>query len=243
MKDSQRGNLKDSTDSQNDRHSNNNNLNLLALNSVDEVKSKHLCVESTNTQVLSRVGPYVSKEIDVNTKCAGGTHPSDSHEFRTIDSTAGGKSLNLTDLFKKEDIYDALMNDKIVQSALSSVHAHPKNFEELQKTLNIDDGLGIGVYQERPGKDPVDIYLNNHILSNFAFHHMDGNKVAVRLLPDFGSEAARNKMTQLGIDLPIPAGMEDAFANASGGNGGFLMKDSRTKGTKTSNHRNYLEED
>lgn len=227
--------------STNDEKSENDQLNLVSLSADEGDKTKRACKEDIHSKELSKVGPLVSIEIDTKSNCEGAAHSTDSHEFKTM--AADGKRLRLTDIFNKDDIYEALMQDKVVQSALSSINAHPKNFYELQRELSRDDGLGVSVFQGRPGKDPLDIFLNNNMLSNFAFHHLEGNKVAVRLLADYGSEAARNQMTQLGIALPIPAGLKNALANASSGAGGFLMKDSRANGKETSSHRNYEVED
>lgn len=214
-------------------------LNLLAVSKAEVEPDKLTCSERTDTKELSKVGPYVSTEIDTNSNCKESTHPTDSHEFKTVDTNVGNRRLQLTDLFKKEDVYAALMNDKIIQSALSSVNAHPKNFEELQKLLSGNEGQGISLLQNRPNKEPLDVNLNKNVLSNFAFHHLEGNKIAIRLLPDYGSEAARNQMTQLGIALPIPSRMKDAFVGADKGKNGFLMKDSKQRGKASSNHRDY----
>jgi hypothetical protein len=81
--------------------------------------------------------------------------------------------------------------------------------------------------------------LNNHVFSNFAFHHMEGNKVAVRLLPDYGCEASRNAMWQLGILLTPSEQLKASFKAADHGKNGFLMKDSARKGKETVSERQY----
>lgn len=214
-------------------------LNLLDLSKATEPEALS-CSERIDIKELSKVGPISSAGIDSSAGCKRATHPSDKHEFRTWDSRDGSeKTLKLTDLFDKRDIYSALMKDKIVQGALSSENLRPQNFEELQKLLSRNDGQGISVYQNRPNRDPLDIHLNKNILSNFAFHHIEGDKIAVRLLPDYGSEAARNQKTQLAIVLPIPRQLREAFSKADKGNAGFLMKDSKQKGKSASSFREF----
>lgn len=227
--------------STNDGEAERNGLNLVSISTGESGKTKLACTEDTHTKELSKVGQFASIEIDVKSNCQRAVHSTDSHEFKT--TAADGKRLRLTDIFKAEDIYEALMGDTVVRTALSSINAHPKNFYELQRELSRDDGLGVGVFQSRPGKAPLDVFLNNNMLSNFAFHHVEGNKIAVRLLLDYGSESTRNQMTQLGVALPIPAGLKNAFANASSRADGFLMKDSGVYGKKTSRHRDYEIED
>ena len=230
----------DSLEFQNAVQNKNDELNLLALSDADR-GMKVKCSEEVHTKELAKVGPYLTKQVDINTYCQGNAHPGDSHEFRTID-TRGGRQMDLRELFKKDDIYSALMNDKIVQYALSSTHAKPKNFDELEAVLGASNGLGIGVFKERPGKPPLDIYLNKNMFRNFSFHHLEENKIAVRLLPDYGSEISRNVMTQLGIALPVPAALKNAFRDAEQAKKGFLMKDSAAKGKETFSEREYTED-
>ncbi len=214
-------------------------LNLFALSRAGSGRDGNSCKETKSTSEIARVGPFVSTKIDTNSRCDGAAHASDSHEFKTNDLRHGAEPLSLNDLFKKEDIYKALMSDKLVKHALASVNAEPGNFAELEKLLSGGDGFGIAVYQDRPGKDPLDFNLNNHMFSNFSFHHLEGNRVAIRLLLDYGSEASRNQMTQLGIALPVPEGLKKSLLNASKGVDGFLMKDAEKRGRKRIERRTF----
>jgi hypothetical protein len=63
-----------------------------------------------------------------------------------------------------------------------------------------------------------------NLLENFAFHHVENGRVAVRFLLPHGAEIYRFRNTQIGILLPIPDRLKAAFAQASGPKNGTLMK-------------------
>lgn len=217
-------------------------LNLVSIN-----KSGDTCTEDTNIKQLAKVGPFVQSRIDKDIYCEGAAHPSDEHIFSTTNKVTM-EPQKLQDIFKKEDIYNALMKDKMVQTALelnkdNLYFEHPKDFDELQADLSGKDGLGLFVddagKKDSDGND-VTFRLNDKILSDFAFHNVKGNFVGTRLLMDYTSEASRNAMYQLGVYLPIPPGMARDFqAAANHTNGSFLMKDSAKFGKTFTKHREW----
>jgi hypothetical protein len=178
-----------------------------------------MCTKTLDEQELSKVGPFLSLQEDVDIMCPGAAHPANEHKFATIvDETA----LEITNIFKPEDVYTALMNDALVKRALNQADMHPKNYYELKAALNSDNGCGIPVLD-----DKAPYRLNGKLFKEFAFHHLEGDRVAVRMLTEQVGGADRNLLTQLGVLLPVPEKYRSEFEAASKGqNGNFLMKDS-----------------
>ena len=65
--------------------------------------------------------------------------------------------------------------------------------------------------------------FSEDMLSRYAFHHVSGNRVAVRIGLSHGCEANRGGLTQLGVYLPIPAALSAPLTAAAAGKQGFLM--------------------
>ena len=188
-----------------------------------------MCTKTVDATELSKVGPLLSLQKDVDMMCPGAAHPSNDHDFKTID-VRNQKELEITDIFKPEDVYKALMNDQLVKTALNSADSHPKNYYELKAALSHDDGIPV-----LDSKAPY--RLDRKLFSEFAFHHLDGGNVAVRLKTEQVGGADRNLITQIGILLPIPESMKGTFASADKGQAGqFLMKDSARLGKHSTQH-------
>jgi hypothetical protein len=66
-------------------------------------------------------------------------------------------------------------------------------------------------------------YLDADMLQNFAFHHVKGDQVAVRIGLSHGCEVARGALTQIGLYLPIPKALAEPLAAAANGRRGYLM--------------------
>lgn len=163
---------------------------------------------------LSVVGSLLSYERD--DYWSGGAHPSGSESFVTIDARNPARPVKLTDLFEADVIRQALLSDPIVQHVLTREKiAPPPTLPGLVKALAIKNF----------GGDEDDKYgFPESLLSDFAFHHVENGKVAVRFLIPHGGEIYRFQNTQIGILLPIPARWKSAFAQASAGKSGTLMQ-------------------
>jgi hypothetical protein len=212
-------------------------INLLDISD----QPNNMCTKDTDVQELSKVGPYLSKRTDIDTMCPGAAHPGNQHDYATVD-TRSGKELVITDIFKKDDVYKALINDKLVQKALNSVHENPKNFEELDALLKSDDGMGIVYVKDNPTKESDLFRLDESVLSEFAFHHLSGDKVAVRMKLNTVGGVDRNCVNELGVLLPTPAALKNDLQAADKHKNGFLMKDSDRFGKKTSTHEEFPDE-
>lgn len=165
-------------------------------------------------QPLSIVGSIVSYERDYYWE--GGAHPSGSVDYLTIDVARPGHQVKLTDLFPDTDVLKALLEDKIVQDTLKRNHTAgtPRTTAQLVELLK---GKTFG------SEDNSNFAFEDDLLERFAFHHVQGNQVAVRLNISWGAEVFRFTTTQIGILLPISPRMARVFAQASARREGFLM--------------------
>jgi len=71
------------------------------------------------------------------------------------------------------------------------------------------------------------------MLRSFAFHHVKGNDVAVRIGLSHGCEVMRGNFTQLGVYLPMPKKMRSALERAASRKEDFLMKGAPGKSETT----------
>jgi hypothetical protein len=163
---------------------------------------------------LSAVGSLLSYERD--DYWDGGAHPSGWESYVTLDVRNPTQHLKLTDLFDPTLIRQALLSDPIVQHVLTREKiAPPPTLEGLVKALTGKEfgGEGDSMYSFPDG-----------MLNDFAFHHVENGKLAVRLLLPHGSEINRFHHTQLGLLLPLPARWKTALTRAASGESGALMQ-------------------
>jgi hypothetical protein len=164
-------------------------------------------------QPLSAVGSLLSYERD--DYWDGGAHPSGVESFVTVDVRSPGRHLKLTDIFDAAQIRQALLSDPIVQHVLTREKiAPPPTLDGLVKALanKLFGGERDGMYS-----------IPESLLSDFAFHHIEQGKVAVRLLLPHGSEIFRFHHTQLALLLPLPAARQADFTRAATGEAGAMM--------------------
>jgi hypothetical protein len=200
-------------------------------------------------KVLSVVGSLLSFQDGYYGYC-GGAHPEANTRFTTIDVVKQGdidyttrkdeeffdidfakqgRVVRLTDYFGEQDILKALLADPVMKKAIAELGTHPlpRTLADLPTLFEREFyGLGYG---------NAGFELRPDFLTRFAFHHVEGDKVAVRigLPPHFGFNKTQHR--ELGIVLPIPESLRGALALADGRRQGFLMKDSRGRGIGKSN--------
>ena len=153
-------------------------------------------------QMLSIVGSIISYKRVYYAE--GGAHPSYGTEFKSVDLDKGGAAISLRDIFPDRAILDSLLRDKVIKSKIS---AKPDSLNELFEL--IDGGC--------------ELNLSSLILRSFAFHHVNGGLVAVRIGVGPGCELNRGNFTQLGIYLPIPSKWANEF-NAAVTNGTLMQQ-------------------
>ena len=166
--------------------------------------------------VLSVVGPLVSVKQEENATCAQAAHTSAYTDILTIDLNQPKKAPSLADYFSEAELYAALMGDGIVKKTLAAAG---------KPTPETSAGL-LALLADNSSE--CDYRFEPATLTHFAFHHVEKGKVAVRVGLPYNCEAARGKLTQLGLLLPIPASLKDALTAAAAQKQGFLAKDEKT---------------
>jgi hypothetical protein len=173
--------------------------------------------------IFSVVGSILSLFEGGHVDCEGTAHPSHSSRYIAIDLKKPGgftkKRVKLTDYFPEEAIYQALLADPRVRRDLvrrePPLSPSPRTLGEIYalfKKLPLDDG-----------ESSYD--LPEDFLTRFAFHHLEGDKVAVRLgLPLLGQVNAGLNL-ELNLLLPVPASLKEPLALAASGKEGFLSQD------------------
>jgi len=182
---------------------------------------------------LSVVGPYVSFE-ETDFASAGSAPPTLERRFVTWRVTpSGAQPVSLLDLFPEAAVLAALLADEVVQAGLKSASAPaPTSLADLVHALQ-------GQALHAP-EDECDYSFTPDLASRFAFHHLEGPRVAVRLsLPPL-SPTCRTQLSQLGLRLPISSALALPLHQAAARQAGFLMKQQkplpkapRTKNTFT----------
>jgi hypothetical protein len=139
--------------------------------------------ESSRYDLASLVGPLLS--VKANLYWEGGAHPGQLTRLETVNLETGKSPVLLTNLFPETMLLNALLKDRVVRKALGL--QKPKTIAELIRMA--DGGCEIGF----------------HLLNeSFAFHHIQEDRVAVRIGLSHGCEVLRGNYTELGITLPIP---------------------------------------
>jgi hypothetical protein len=190
---------------------------------------EHITYERKFT-LLSVVGSIVSLKDELYYEITPSAHPGWEIRFTAIDLAKPGKvpdtwaneeGLNLkklgkvaklTDYFPEQGVLKALLNHASIQEALPE-----ESPQSLAKLFDFLKGQRIEI-QGDPYTFPQDF------LTRFAFHHLEGDRVAVRLGLLSGEGAARGWHAELGLLLPIPPALKKSLSLAASGQEGFLME-------------------
>jgi hypothetical protein len=170
--------------------------------------------------VLSVVGSIVSYER-ASYDDLGGAHPHLYTRYIAADVSREKGPVKLTDLFPDKDVLKAFLADPLVRKALERLKAEkdPKTTEELVRQLSREESTpDDSVYQFGPD-----------LLNRFAFHHLEGDRVAVRIGLSHKSELSRGTLTQVGLLLPVSSRMKGRLARAASGDEGFLMDEAKKR--------------
>ena len=182
------------------------------------------CLQENRVAVLSVAGSIISLRETSMLSCKLQAHPGGETRLYSIDlaksaapktSTAKAEALKLTDYFSAATVFRSLRQDALVQKALETTGASPKTLDDLIAALSSSPAV----------LDDKHCYIfPEDLLSRFAFHHLQKDKVGVRLgLP--GAGPCRDNLTSIGILLPAPRSLQKALSAASSRSQGFLMKD------------------
>ena len=178
------------------------------------------CKYNRSFILLSVVGTIASLQDSEDFYCQGTPHPTIETRFMSIDLAKSARKAKLTDLFAEADILKALLADSVIKSALKQAKSSqlPTTLKALHETLE---------WTEIPIKKCT-YYLPADFLTQFAFHHVNDNQIAIRVNLQPSAPACQTKNVQLGFYLPIPANFQAAIEQAQAGKVGFLMQTSPT---------------
>lgn len=172
------------------------------------------------------LGDVVSYEHESGFHC--GT-VSGEWRYATVDIRNSTRFLDLRDFFDDDELLRAfLANAQLSADVRKSIDekkldAMPTTLAQLSAFLTRYD------YQIFNGES----YFEEDYLTRFAFHHISGDTVCVRVSATSTSTAGRANHEYADIYLPIPEKLSEILQKADTGNQGFLMKDAETKvGTK-----------
>lgn len=174
---------------------------------------------SVSAQVLSVVGPLVS--LKIMDEWDGGAHPSGAFWYQTFDARHPQREAKLTDYVPYTFLRSSLYADKVVGGILRKKgwKQAPKTSAELERAL---DGEVFEV-------DQIEYEFGKHPLTEFAFHHVEGDRVAIRLNVGWGSEANRFQTTQIGLLASIPPQLKSWMTKSAAGTEGFLARTSLSR--------------
>ncbi|WP_224248226.1 hypothetical protein [Hyalangium gracile] len=172
---------------------------------------------SQSMQVLSVVGPWVSYELTAG-GFTGGAHPYASASYVTEDVTKDKGAFSLLDVFPEKEVLKALKADGFVRK-------HIRDEQEFENARTVEELIG----SLDAGEDCVGFEYGGleAVKRSVAFHHVEGNKVAVRIAFGHAAEVCRGSKFVVGVLLPIPAARRPAFERAARRAEGFLMKDAK----------------
>jgi len=172
---------------------------------------------SQSMKVLSVVGPWVSYEKSAS-GFTGGAHPYARTSYVTEDVTKPKDAFSLLSVFPEKDVVAALKADRFIRKYIHDEAAFKSagTVEALMQSLGAgEDCVGF----EYGGLESVQ--------RSVAFHHVEGNKVAVRISFGYAGEVCRGQSFVVGVLLNIPAGLRPALERAARREEGFLMKDAK----------------
>lgn len=165
--------------------------------------------------VLSVVGPWVSYEDNSGGFTGGALYADRIYVTEDVTKDKALGAFNLLDVFPEKDVLKALKADAFVKQ-------HVDDEEAFKKARTVEALLG----SLMPGGDCVGFQSDN-VKRSVAFHHVEGNKVAVRIAFGYERPVCRGKMFEVGVLLPIPASLRPALERARTRQEGFLMKDAK----------------
>ena len=165
---------------------------------------------------LSLVGSLLSYRRDAYWE--GGAHPSGAIGFDVLDAAHPKKAPVLTDLFPDAEVRAALLADSIIKGIIKREKISPPN-----TSAALVEALKLKYFGDK--EDDSRFMIPGDLLSQYAFHHLEGGKVAVRLNCPWGSEINRFQSTQLGLMLKVPAQLRAPLERAASGKEGYLMRE------------------
>jgi hypothetical protein len=174
-------------------------------------------------RLLSVVGSIVSLEEASYCDC-GGIHPILWTRFVAYDlarsTAARPHEVRVTDLVHEAELMRALTADRLIRQAMDSAHVR-----SLASLATLTERLKLTEVQ--PANDDCTYGIGEDFPKEFALHHLEGGRVAVRFNLSHYVELCRGRMIQVGVLVAPNARLRPDLAAADARRAGFLMKDQR----------------
>jgi hypothetical protein len=118
----------------------------------------------------------------------------------------------------------ALAADRLVRQAMDS--AHVRSFSSLAALV-----ATLKAREIQPSEDECAYDIGEEFPTQFALHHLENGRVAVRFSLGHYFEVCRGRMIQVGVLVPPLPRWSDAIAAAGARHAGYLMKDAPNRQT------------
>jgi hypothetical protein len=192
----------------------------MARDHDDEVPVREL---ERKVRLLSVVGSIVSVEEATYCDC-GGAHPILWTRFVSYDLARGTVArphpVAATELVPEADLLRALAADPLIRQAMAKARVR-----SLPSLAAIPRALQSQEIQ--PPNDECTYGVGAEFPTEFAVHHLEGGRVALRFSLGHYVEVCRGKMIQAGVLVPLRSGLGPALSAAEARRTGLLMKDLR----------------
>ncbi len=175
-------------------------------------------------RLLSVAGSIVSLEEATYCDC-GGAHPISWTRFVSYDLARGTAArphpVAATDLVPEADLLRALTANALIRQAMASAHA--RSFTSLRALAAALESQAI-----QPADQECTFAVGEELSTEFALHHLENGRVALRFSLSHDVEVCRGMMIQVGVLVPPLARVAPDLAAANARRAGYLMKDVRT---------------
>jgi hypothetical protein len=184
-----------------------------------------LFYQQTDVELLSIVGPLLVYRESGGGYAPGTAHPTRYEVLRLLDVGRAGAQPSLLDFFGEKQLVAALKADRWIRKFDNGEGAFKRAGTLAELVDALDEEFAQGKAEE--GDCAYDVSFDaDGLVQQFYFHHLAGDKVAVRIVVAPGSEwCNRASGTQeIGLLLPIPARLRADLLKAQDGTAGFLAR-------------------
>ncbi len=184
-----------------------------------------VCEYKRTLTLLSVVGSIVSLADTFEQHCQAFIHS--IPKITTVDLANPEKTVSLTDFFAEPVILKALLANILIQKTLASKVTLPSTLDALSQDLKSAPDMMV----EMENGENCQFQLSKDFLTQFAFHHVKKDHVAVYITLSPAITDCRFEKVQLGIYLPIPKKLSLNIKKAQKSQAGFLMEKMKKKAT------------
>lgn len=191
--------------------------------------------ESVTYEVLSIVGPLLSYRETSGGYTAGTAHPTGHQSVEVRDLSRAKASPRLLDLFPEKQVVAALKTDRWLRKFANPERGFERATTVAQLLAALDTSWALENTAAEEPDCPLDVSFGEGFGSEFYFHHVEKDRVAVRILVPPGSEWCNRIQgpQEVGVLLPIPDALRAHVGRAQRGEAGFLAANRKAFGPPT----------